>query len=107
MTVRNWLLAAHLGVLGAVTALVVSLDLTAVATGAALLIGAGPLVLAIGGLWTLRRYTLQWLSIAAVFYVGLGLVETIASQGESLSAAVLLLTSGIELAALFVTLRRA
>ena len=78
-----------------------------VATGAALLLSAGPLALGVKGLYTGSRYTQQWLSIALVFYVGLGLVETIASQASSSSAIVLLLTSGVELALLFVTLRRA
>ncbi len=42
-----------------------------------------------------------------VFYVGFGLAETIASKGQSLSAILLLLASGIELSLLFLTLRRA
>ncbi len=104
---RYVLLGAHLGVLGAVIALVISLGLTYVETGGALLISAGPLVLAVNGLRAGARYTQQWLSIAMVFYVGLGLVETIASQAQSPSAIVLLLTSGVELALLFVMLRRA
>lgn len=104
---RYLLLIFHLGALGAVVALVLALDLTVAATGAALLISAGPLTLAVRGLCTGSAYTQQWLSIALVFYVGLGLVETIASQGQSISAVVLLLTSGVELALLFVTLRRA
>ena len=104
---RYLLLSFHLGVLGAVIALVISLGLTYVETGAALLIAAGPLVLAVNGLRAGSRYTQQWLSIAMVFYVGLGIVETIASQGRSPSAIILLLTSGVELALLFVTLRHA
>lgn len=104
---RYCLLIVHLVLLGAVIALVTSLDLTIVATGAALLISAGPLVLAAKGLYAGSRYTQQWLSIAMVFYVGLGLVETIASQARSLSAIILLLASGIELSLLFITLRRA
>ena len=104
---RYWLLTCHACALGAVSALVVSLDLTLVATGVALLISAGPLVLAVKGLYAESRYTQQWLSIALVFYVGLGLVETIASQAASPSAITLLLASGVELSLLFVTLRRA
>ena len=101
------LLIAHVVLLGAVIALVTSLDLTLVVTGAVLLIAAGPLVAAARGLYAGSRYTQQWLSIAMVFYVGFGLVETIASQARSLSAIVLLLASGIELSLLFVTLGRA
>ncbi len=104
---RYSLLAVHLGLLGAVIAFAMSLELTVVASGAALLISAGPLALAIKGLCAGSRYTQQWLSIAMVFYVGLGLVETIASQAQSLSATIVLLTSGVELALLFITLRRA
>jgi uncharacterized membrane protein len=104
---RYWLLSFHLSVLGAVAALVTSLDLTFIVTGAAVLIVAGPLALAVRGLCADSRYTQQWLSIAMVFYIGLGLVETIASQAQSLSAIVVLLASGVELALLFVTLRRA
>lgn len=104
---RYWLLIFHLGVLGAVVALVTSFGLTVAAAGAALLVLAGPLVIAIKGLCTGSRYTHQWLSIAMVFYVGLSLAETIASQAESLGAVILLLTSAVELALLFVTLRRA
>ena len=104
---RYGLLIVHLSLLGAVAALVTSLDLTLAATSAALLIAAGPLALAAKGLCANSRYTQQWLSIAMVFYVGLSLVETIASQAQSLSAIIVFLTSGIELCLLFVTLRRA
>jgi len=107
MTLRYSLLVVHLGLLGGFIALVISLGLAIVATAAALLIGAGPLVVAIKGIRAGSRYTFQWLSIAMVFYVGLGLVETIASQAQSLGAVIVLLTSGIELALLFVTLRLA
>lgn len=104
---RIWLLIFHFGVLGAVVALVTSLGLTLVYASAVLLVSAGPLALAIKGLYAGSRYTQQWLSIAMVFYVGFGLAETIASQGQSLSAILLLLTSGIELSLLFLTLGRA
>jgi uncharacterized membrane protein len=104
---RYWLLIFHSGLLGAVVALVTSLDLPFFALGAALLLSAGPLALAIKGICADSNYTQQWLSIAMVFYVGLGLVETIASQAQSLSAIIVLLTSGIELCLLFVRLRRA
>jgi len=104
---RYSLLGVHLGALGAVVALVVSFDIVPMATVAGLLIAAGPLVLAAKGLWADSQYTHQWLSIAMVFYVGFGLVETIASRAQSLGAVVLLLTSGVELALLFIALRRA
>ena len=104
---RRTLLIVHLLLFGAVIALVTSLGLTAVVAGALLLIAAGPLALAVRGLAAGSPYTHQWLSIAMVFYVGLGLVETIASQAQSISAIVLLLSSGLELNLLFVMLRRA
>ncbi|NIW24335.1 MAG: DUF2069 domain-containing protein [Gammaproteobacteria bacterium] len=104
---RYSLLTVHLSLLGAVVALVISLDLAFAATGAGLLIAAGPLALAVRGLYRNSRYTQQWLSIAMVFYVGLALVETIASQARSPSATIVLLASGIELSLLFITLRRA
>ena len=104
---RYLLLSVHVILLVAVMALAASLDLNYVATGAALLVTAAPLVLALRGLYAGSSYTQQWLSIAMVFYVGLGLVETIASQAQSLSAVFVLLTSGIELCLLFATLRRA
>ena len=104
---RIWLTLSHICVLGAVIALVSSLDLAMTATGAGLAIAVGPLLLAAKGLYTGSRYTRQWLSILLVFYVGLGLVETIASQGRSVSAAVLLLASAVELGLLFASLRSA
>ncbi len=104
---RIWLLIVHLGLLSAVVALVASLGLTLGFASAVLLISVGPLVLAVRGLYADSRYTQQWLSIAMVFYVGFGLAETIASKGQSLSAILLLLASGIELSLLFLTLRRA
>ena len=107
VTMRVWLLIFHLGVLGSVIALVTSLNLTLVFASAVLLLSAGPLALAINGLYAGSRYTQQWLSIAMVFYVGFGLAETIASQGQSPSAILLLLTSGIELSLLFLTVNGA
>lgn len=104
---RHWLLSVHVFLLLAVIALVMSLDLNLAATGVAFLVSAAPLALAVRGLHAGSSYTQQWLSIAMVFYVGLGLVETIASQAQSLSAVFVLLASGIELCLLFAALRRA
>ena len=104
---RYWLLSIHVCLLVAVIALVMALDLNLVATGVAFVVSAAPLAFALRGLHAGSSYTQQWLSIAMVFYVGLGLVETIASQAQSLGAVFVFLTSGIELCLLFAALRRA
>lgn len=72
---------------------------------AMLLGGLAPLVIGYRGLRAGSRYTLQWLAIAMVFYVGVGLAETVASLGATLAATGLTLTSAAELALLLSALK--
>lgn len=101
------LIACHIGVVGGVLWLALSFGLGPVGAGAALLLGATPLLLGVRGLRVASRYTRQWTAIVMVFYLGLGLAETIASQGRSLPAIVLLFASAAELTLLLNLLRSA
>lgn len=88
------ILAFHAGVATSVGALILSLDISAPARAGALIAGLGPLLLGVRGLNRSSRYTRQWLSIAMVCYIGIGLAETIASQGHTLPALLLLSSTG-------------
>jgi uncharacterized membrane protein len=90
------LIASHIGVLGGTMWLALTLGLGPLGSGAALLLGVAPLLLGIRGLRAESRYTQQWTAIAMVFYLGVGLAETVASQGRSLPAIVLLFASAAE-----------
>lgn len=98
-------LSAHAAVLASLVWLVATAGLQPIAAVMAAALGAAPLMLGIPGLRAGRRYTLQWLAIALVFYLGLGVAETIATQARSPAAIALLLASSTELALLLGGLR--
>lgn len=64
-----------------------------------------PLMLAIPGLARRRRYTLQWLAIYVVVYIGALVVELVASRG-AWPAGIALAFAGLELVLLLSLLRR-
>jgi uncharacterized membrane protein len=66
---------------------------------------AAPLLLAIPGLRSGRRYTFQWLALVLVGFAGAAAVEVVASLGRSVLASAVLLAALIELALLFVLSR--
>ena len=63
-----------------------------------------PLGLTLRGLLARNRKTLQWLAVALVAYIGLAIVEVIATT--SVAAAAMLLAASGELAALLMLSRR-
>jgi uncharacterized membrane protein len=69
--------------------------------GVLALVAAAPLVFAIPGLRSGRRYTFQWLALVLVGFAGAAAVEVVASLGRSVLATVVLLAALIELALLF------
>lgn len=106
MTSRStMILAVHSGLIASIAWLALSFDLKAAAAAATAVVCIAPLLLGIRGLRLESRYTQQWVAIALVFYLGVGLAETIASQARSGPAILLLLTSAIELLMLLSVLR--
>lgn len=101
------LLTVHAGVLAAAIWLAATAGLGLPGTAFALLLAAGPLLLAVRGLRDGLRYTQQWVALAMVFYVGFGLAETIATQARSPAATLLLFCSIAELLLLLRSLRGA
>jgi uncharacterized membrane protein len=104
---NTWLIACHWFVLGAAVTFIFELGLPPLATAAAIVLGTAPLTLAVKGLMRESTYTQLWLAIAMVFYIGTGLVETIAAQAMAPGAVFLLLASVLELALLLVALKNA
>jgi uncharacterized membrane protein len=104
---RLAILVAHAVLLCALSARILALPLSAAATALALLVTASPLLLALKGLLAASAHTAQWLSIALVFYVGGGLVETVASGGQARSAVLLFLAALVELGLLLMSFKRA
>lgn len=99
------LAGCHAGVLLGTLWLAATLGLGPAGALSVAAVGAAPLLAAVPGLRADARYTQQWLTIALVFYVGLGLAETIAAQGSSTAAAVLLFAASAELLLLLRRLR--
>lgn len=99
------LIICHVCVLGAATWFALTLGLGPAGAGAVLLVCVAPLLLGFSGLRAGSRYTQQWLAISMVFYFGVGLAETIASQARSPAAIMLLLAGAIELVMLLGLLR--
>jgi len=104
---NSWLMASHWLVIGAASTFILGLDLPLLATAAAITLITTPLIFAVKGLMQESTYTQLWLAIAMVFYIGAGLVETIAAQAMALGAVILLLASVLELALLLVALKTA
>jgi hypothetical protein len=100
------LLICHLGVAASVCGLALSLGTGPAGSILILICGLTPLIAGFRGLRAQSRYTQQWLAIAMVFYLGVGLAETVASLGATLAASALLFTSGAELMLLLGALRR-
>jgi uncharacterized membrane protein len=104
---RLAILVSHGALLCALSARILALPLSTTATALALLVTASPLLLALKGLLAGSAHTAQWLSIALVFYVGGGLVETVASGAQARSAVLLFLAALFELALLLMSFKRA
>jgi hypothetical protein len=96
----------HFSVAASVCGFAMTVGPGALSTSTMLLGGLAPLAIGYRGLRAGSRYTLQWLAIAMVFYVGVGLAETVASLGATLAATGLTLTSATELALLLRALKR-
>lgn len=61
---------------------------------------AVPLLLAVPGLAELRRATYQWLMLLLVIYIGMAVLEVVATLGASVFGSAALLAALIELAVL-------
>ncbi len=85
-------------------ALLLSLPLAWPWNAAVAVIVCSPLIIAYPGLLTLRRYTLQWLSIVLVIHISLTVMEVIVSVA-GLIPTLALLTGLAELSLLFVLIR--
>lgn len=101
---RPSLLVCHALLLGACAALVASAPLGTAPRVALLVAVAAPLLLAVPGLLAGRRYTLQWLAILLVLYIGGAMVELVV-RGRAAAAVLALLAALAELALLLTTLR--
>ena len=101
------ILLAHAGVLIGALWLAATAGLGRAGAAVAMLLAAGPLLLAVRGLRDGARYTRQWIAIAMVLYVGCGLGETLATQARSPAAILLLFCSAAELLLLLRSLRSA
>ncbi|HSG65410.1 MAG TPA: DUF2069 domain-containing protein [Gammaproteobacteria bacterium] len=99
------ILSVHAGAIAGALWLAATAGLGPAAAAIAMVLATAPLLLAIRGLREGSRYTQQWVAIAMVFYVGVGLAETIAAQGRSLAAILLLFCCATELLLLLRSLR--
>lgn len=68
---------------------------------------ATPLLLAVPGLAERRRATYQWLMLLLVIYIGMAVLEVVATLGASMFSSVALLAALVELASLVRLIRLA